>query len=48
MHGHKGEEPFRPPLPDCACETLVLYRKRASPEGAYLNTAVQRAFDKAV
>lgn len=21
MHGHKGELPFRPPLPDCACET---------------------------
>jgi len=28
-HGHKGEQPFQPPLPDCACETLVLYRKRA-------------------
>jgi hypothetical protein len=21
IHGHKGAQPFRPPLPDCACET---------------------------
>ena len=29
-------------------ETLVLYRKRASTKGAYLNMVVQGAFDKAV
>jgi len=28
--------------------TLVLYRKRASTKVAYLNTAIRRAFDKAV
>jgi hypothetical protein len=28
MHGHKGERPFRAPLPDCACET------NSAPSGA--------------
>jgi len=23
IHGHKGEQPFRAPLPDCACENKL-------------------------
>jgi len=47
MHDKKGEQPLRPPLRDYAWKTLVLYRKRAVTKEAYLNTVVQRAFDKA-